>query len=595
MQHADALLTPSLALMRRYESLFGDALPELRDTIPYFLELPEAGNVLPPGLDDGTPFVVAVGRIEPRKGSDLAMRAFSAIADEHPELKLVFLGKPMWHQGESIDEVIAANVAPRHRNRIVRLGNVPREQALAAARAARAFLHPAPWDNYPCATLEAMGMGAACVVSDQGGQSEMVEHERSGLVFAAGDAGALAASMRRMVGDDEFAERMRVAAKSRVADITDPGKLLERKIGLFDRIVRRERERHTDGPNAFTVPVALRTPPTCDPLPGRGLVVLDAQGGSDTSIRTTRDSLLVELGASPEWDVAVFVAPGQTLDVPSDWTRFSSVDEPVWLDRADDQPIVWVRAGVRLDPGRMQNLVAQVLDAPVPCGSFLWLRPKDARAFPYPPDVSWHDLLIGGRALPQIFAAEARHLKACRFLSGLHRVEHRLAALMAATAASGGMLFQHTGTICGDSYEDLPVVEQDTQLRAFGYLDVLGLAPPEMTAIGNLPIPLAPTADLENLVREAREAGRREARQEAPAGSSGGRNGPTKAAPVPATTAHDSGTRVDSERLAQLEQVYREHMALKYSKPARWLRKLGLFGAARRLFPKSKKALGTGD
>ena len=60
---------------------------------------------------------------------------------------------------------------------MLRLGNVPRESVLAAVRKADAFIHPAPWDNYPNAVLEAMAVGAACVVSDQGGQAEMVEDQ----------------------------------------------------------------------------------------------------------------------------------------------------------------------------------------------------------------------------------------------------------------------------------------------------------------------------------------------------------------------------------------------------------------------------------
>jgi hypothetical protein len=121
--------------MQKYEQAF-ETLPPIRATIPYFLELPTVCEQLPDGLDGKDPYLVCVGRMEPRKGSDLAMRAFTQIADEYPNLKLVFLGKEMWHHGEKIADVIALNVAERHRSRIVKLGNVPRDQALAAVKQA---------------------------------------------------------------------------------------------------------------------------------------------------------------------------------------------------------------------------------------------------------------------------------------------------------------------------------------------------------------------------------------------------------------------------------------------------------------------------
>ena len=41
--------------------------------------------------------------------------------------------------------------------------------------------------------------GVPVLVPDQGGAQEMVEHERTGLIFAAGDATALAAAITRLM------------------------------------------------------------------------------------------------------------------------------------------------------------------------------------------------------------------------------------------------------------------------------------------------------------------------------------------------------------------------------------------------------------
>jgi len=558
VRHADALITPSRALMARYEERFPGLLPEVRDVIPYFLELPEDVGELPDGLDAGTPFLVLVGRTEPRKGSDVAMRAFSAIADDHPDLQLVLLGKEMWHEGESVDDVVAACVPARHRDRVRRLGNVPRERALAAARQAVAFLHPAPWDNYPCAVLEAMAVGATCVVSDSGGHSEMVEDGKSGLIFEAGDAAALAASVRRVLGDSELASALRAGATDRVRALTEPSALIERKLAVFSAMLEREKAAGDGGLDEFRMPPFLRPQAEVPALPGRGLVLVDAGSAASASIESTRDMAWREVKSSEGWGVSALLDPGQQESFPAPWTSRTTIDDPAWADLGDEDVLVYVAAGVRFDLGNLHQLVSLVARSKEPCGGFLWLRPASAGVFPYASDFSFHDLLVEGHPIPPVFAIQAKHLRHCASLSGLFKPEQRLCALMAAASAAGDLMFQHTGQVAGDYYGDLPLVTHDVQLRASGYLDVLGLLRPDVTTFGCMYVPTAPTADQENAA----------------------------AAQVQPTS--DSGDR------RELEEVYRQHMALKQMAVVRWLRKIGAFGLARRLFPKTEKVIGGG-
>lgn len=569
VQEGDALLTPSVALMRRYEALFGDRLPTIRRTIPYFLELPASGGELPEALRKGWPYLVSVGRVEPRKGADLAMHAFATLADRHPDLRLVFLGKEMWHQGESVDDVIALHVPEQHRSRVLRLGNVPREQALAAARKAAAFLHPAPWDNYPCAVLEAMGVGAACVVSDQGGQAEMVEHGQSGLVFPANDHAALAAAIDRMLTDKAFAAKCRETAVVHARRITDPQRLIAEKVAMFDAMVAQGRAaRDPHSPARVVAPVAK-----LPPLPGKGVVLLDVGDLDEWVTRSSLDSLQEELQGSPDWQLVALVDAGRQLELPAGVRRVSTIEPPAWSKQAADDVFVYVLAGTRFDAGRLRDMVCQVRDSRVPCGSFLWVRPPDARVFPYPPDSGWQDLLVVDRVLPTTFAVRARHLAACASFAGLFRPHYRLCALLAAASACHGLVMQHTGEVSGDYYRDLPRVDRDTQFRALGLLDLLGVLPRQLTEIGYLAeLPTAPVADQPGQGGGARNAGHAQiaVRRE------------LEVRTVPPADYED------------LKKVFAEHMALKNLWVVRKLRKFGAFDLLRRIFPKSKRALGSG-
>lgn len=566
IRHADALITPSRALMERYEELFPGQLPKTRAVIPYFLDLPPETDELPQALNADSPYICLIGRVEPRKGPDLAMRAFAEIADDYPDLRLVLMGKEMWHQGETVDDVIASMVPEGHRGRVVRLGQVRRERALAAAKQAVAFVHPAPWDNYPCAVLEAMGVGATCIVSDRGGQSEMVEDETSGLVFRANDAHALALNLRRVLQDRELKERLARNAVERVHSITHPTKLVEKKIAVFYELIEREKKATGTSLGPFVKPAFLEGKSETR-LPGNGMILLDAAGSSWESLCTSRDSLWNEVsGSLDRWDLTALLNPGEEADLSPPWILRSTVDPLLWLDIPDDHVVVYVAAGTRLDLGALRNIVAQVIDDPS-CGSFGWVRPATAGVFPYAPDFSFYDVLVAGHPLPPIFAVRAEHLKRCTSLGGLFKMEHRLAALPAAAAADGKLMFQHVGQIVGDFYGDLPLALEEAQLRSAGYLEVLGLLPAEIATLGGIEVPVdsLPPASA--------------------AGSAGGSGQTTRAV---------GGHGPSPERLRELEDVFRQHMKLKNMGPIRWLRKVGAFDVARRMFPKSKGMIGGG-
>ena len=68
-------------------------------------------------------------------------------------------------------------------------------------------------EGVPCALLEAMHMELPVIASDVGGVSSVVDHERTGLLVAAGDVDALRLSLRRIGDDPALAARLGNAAK----------------------------------------------------------------------------------------------------------------------------------------------------------------------------------------------------------------------------------------------------------------------------------------------------------------------------------------------------------------------------------------------
>ncbi|MFM1873507.1 MAG: hypothetical protein RL398_2929 [Planctomycetota bacterium] len=87
------------------------------------------------------------------------------------------------------------------------------EEAPAVFAAMDALVVPSVWyENTPFVALEAFAAGVPVIASDLGGLTEVVQHERNGLLFHAGDAASLRAAMARLADEPGLYERLQPTA-----------------------------------------------------------------------------------------------------------------------------------------------------------------------------------------------------------------------------------------------------------------------------------------------------------------------------------------------------------------------------------------------
>lgn len=152
---------------------------------------------------DGPFTVVFVGRCEPRKGLHHALRAWvrSGVAERGRFL-------------------IYGSFAPGYREALepwlghpsVAIGGFVSDTA-AAMRAAHALVLPSVEEGSALVTYEAQACGCVLLVSDAAGAR--CEHERQGLIHAAGDVDGLAEHFRRLDGDRRCLAALRAATLAR--------------------------------------------------------------------------------------------------------------------------------------------------------------------------------------------------------------------------------------------------------------------------------------------------------------------------------------------------------------------------------------------
>jgi len=122
-------------------------------------------------------------------------------------------------------------------------GHVPRGRVPALLAQARLLVLPSRYENFPLSLLEAMSCAVPVVTTRVGGIPEMVAAGETGLLVAPGDPEALAAALRRLVGDPALARRLGDAGRRAIETTYSWEAVATRIVDLYGEVLRAE----TDG------------------------------------------------------------------------------------------------------------------------------------------------------------------------------------------------------------------------------------------------------------------------------------------------------------------------------------------------------------
>jgi glycosyltransferase involved in cell wall biosynthesis len=81
--------------------------------------------------------------------------------------------------------------------------------------------------------VEALAAGRAVVASDSGGPAEIIEHGRSGLLFATGSSGELARRLLELVEDGRFRRELGETGRARVRERFTAGRYAAEMEALY--------------------------------------------------------------------------------------------------------------------------------------------------------------------------------------------------------------------------------------------------------------------------------------------------------------------------------------------------------------------------
>ena len=186
-----------------------------------------------PSVLESAPFVASIGTIERRKNVPTLITAFTRLAEQHSDLRLVVAGS-MGDDATMVDEALSA-ASPSTRARVHLLGRVDDDTAAWLLRHARVLAYPSLDEGFGFPLLEAMACDVPIVASDAGSIPEIAGE--AALLVAPSDVDELVRGLDEVVSNEITRRRLIDSGRSRRADFSW-ATTIDRFTDLYERLAR---------------------------------------------------------------------------------------------------------------------------------------------------------------------------------------------------------------------------------------------------------------------------------------------------------------------------------------------------------------------
>lgn len=195
------------------------------------VEVPAEAGISSPGRE---PIIGIAARLEPIKGLSTLIEAAAALRQRHPTLRVEVAGTG------SCEPALRDLTRDLDMDEAVRFLGWRRDVE-ALHRRWRVFVLPSVYEGFGIGVLEAMASGIPVVASNTGGLPELVDHDRTGFLFPAGDVAALAHRLDALLTDEKLCARMGTAGRERAMQRFTIPQMAARMSEVYDRVIEGDR------------------------------------------------------------------------------------------------------------------------------------------------------------------------------------------------------------------------------------------------------------------------------------------------------------------------------------------------------------------
>jgi len=188
-----------------------DVIPNAIDETKYQTSVDRGSVRQRYGVGYGEKLILCVGRLVPQKGIEYFIRAIPHIAKRYPEAKFIIVG-----EGWSRDILESEARASGHGGKIQFTGFASDQEVINLMTSADVLVVPSVYEPFGIVALEGMATGVPVVASKVGGLSEVIEHDRTGLLVYPRSPESIAWGVDQVLSDPGHAKWLTDNAKEKL-------------------------------------------------------------------------------------------------------------------------------------------------------------------------------------------------------------------------------------------------------------------------------------------------------------------------------------------------------------------------------------------
>ncbi|MGH7797303.1 MAG: glycosyltransferase family 4 protein [Candidatus Binatia bacterium] len=181
------------------------------------------------GAEGAWPIVGCIGRLSEQKAQHYLVEAVALLIDKYPQIKLLLVGEGRLRsllEKQIGDRGLSSNVSLLgERDDIADLLNVCDVYAMSSR-----------WEGVGRALTEAMHMALPVAATSVDGVTELIYHEKTGLLVPPENPWALANAIDRLVSDRELAKRLGLNGRQRVKELMDGERMVLALEELYQKL-----------------------------------------------------------------------------------------------------------------------------------------------------------------------------------------------------------------------------------------------------------------------------------------------------------------------------------------------------------------------
>lgn len=199
------------------------------EIIPHAISLKKSQNTVPKiNSTSASIKILFVGRLEPRKGFDVLMKAIPIVLKENNDVHFDICGD---------GKVAKSSVLNEFSQNITFHGYKPREELEKLYEDSDIFVAPSRYESFGIIYLEAMKYGKPVVACNSGGTPEVVNDGETGILANPGDYRSLANAMLKLSNDKSLRVKMGTTGRKIIEEKFSLPNLIESTMDFYFQAV----------------------------------------------------------------------------------------------------------------------------------------------------------------------------------------------------------------------------------------------------------------------------------------------------------------------------------------------------------------------